>query len=91
MIARDPDQRHLYNRRLKMQMDEKARLQAAIAEGEVIGEARGEARGAIIGRIQLLQNLMAIPETPKATLKENPLPELAVIEASLQRQFENRG
>ncbi len=56
MIARDPHQRRLYDQRLKMQMDEAARLEAATlkAKHEVKHavkprEARGEARGARFG------------------------------------------
>jgi predicted transposase/invertase (TIGR01784 family) len=82
MIARDPHQRSLYNRRLKMEMDERARLEAAVAEGL--------AEGTIIGRIQLLQSLMGIAETPTEILREQPLTQLAELNTELQRQFQDR-
>jgi flagellar biosynthesis/type III secretory pathway protein FliH len=95
MIARDPHQRSLYNRRLKMEMDERARLQAALAEGLAAGEAKGlaagEAKGTVIGRIQLLQSLMGIAETPAENLREQTLTQLAELNNELQRQFQGRG
>ncbi len=95
MIARDPHQRSLYNRRLKMEMDERARLQAALAEGLAAGEAKGlaagEAKGTVIGRIQLLQSLMGIAETPAENLREQTLTQLAELNNELQRLFQGRG
>ncbi len=98
MIARDPQQRSLYNQRLKMQMDEKARLQAAIAEGEArgqaIGEARGEARGReqgqAMGRVRLLEQLLGLPESSPEVLEQQSLSELAATEADLQRRLRER-
>ena len=79
MIARDPQQRGLYNQRLKMQMYEKARLQAAMAEGE----ARGEGKGQIIGRIRLLQQLNEETETAAELLTERTLESLSALESEL--------
>jgi len=45
MIAKNPDDRRLYNERLKMERDERARALQARQEG------------AMIGRVQILQEL----------------------------------
>jgi len=87
MIARDPYQRRLYEQRLKIQMDEDARLQAAASEGEARGERRGEA----IGRVRLLQQLIGLPVATSESLKEQSLAELASLESDLQRQLRERG
>ena len=87
MIARDPYQRRLYEQRLKIQMDEEARLQAATAEGEARGEARGEA----IGRVRLLQQLVGQTVSTPELLRERTLTELASLETELQKQLRERG
>ena len=69
MITRDPNQRSRYNQRLKMQMDETARLQAAVAEAEAWGRAQGQA----IGRVQLLQQLLEMQAPSLESLEEQSL------------------
>lgn len=87
MIARDPHQRRLYDQRLKMQMDEAARLQAATAEGE----ARGRAQGQAIGRVQLLQQLLGLQAPSPSELERKSLGDLSALEADLQRRLRERG
>lgn len=83
MISRTPEDRALYEARLKLQRDEQSRLEAA--------EARGEARGVLIGKIQTLQNVLNEPEQSSdelTTLSEENLNSLL---ASLQTRLRSRG
>ena len=82
MIARTPRQRQLYEARLKMQRDEQSRIEAA--------EERGEARGRLVGRVQLLQQLLGQPESREAELTSQPIDQLAALESDLQRQLRER-
>jgi predicted transposase/invertase (TIGR01784 family) len=56
-------------------------------EGRTKGFDEGVAKGEVIGRIRLLQRLLAQPETAAAELQRLPLPELQQREAALERQF----
>jgi predicted transposase/invertase (TIGR01784 family) len=87
MIAKDPQQRSLYEERLKMQMDEQARLQAARAEGRAEGRTEGEARG----RIRVLQQLLGLPEWTEEEFQGRSWEDLATMEAELQRRLRERG
>ena len=78
MIARNPDEKRFYEARLKMQRDERARLEAA--------EARGEA----IGRVRVLQSLAGVTESTIEVLRMRPLEELAAMEVALKRQLRER-
>ncbi len=91
MIARDPHQRRLYDQRLKMQMDEAARLEAATAEGEARGVARGRALGQAIGRVQLLQQLLGLQIASPCELEVKSLDDLTTMEAELQQRLRERG
>ena len=91
MIARDPNQRRLYEDRVKFEMDERARLQTAEAKGKAEGLAEGRAEGAVSGRIQLLQELVGQVVSSASELSAKSLAELTEIEAKLQRQLRERG
>lgn len=82
MIARTPDERRFYEARLKMQLDEQARLEFALEQGEL--------RGRAVGRIQLLQQLLNIPELASEALRTRSLDALAALERDLQQQLRNR-
>ncbi len=87
MIARNPQERELYEARLKLQRDEQSRIDAA----EERGEARGEARGNAHGRIQLLQQLLGQTESKHEELRSLSLDALASMERGLQDQLRNGG
>jgi predicted transposase/invertase (TIGR01784 family) len=87
MIARSPRERELYEARLKMQRDEQSRIEAA----EERGEARGRSEGRLIGRVQLLQTLLGLPESSDADLAIRTIDQLAQLESDLQRQLRERG
>ena len=95
MISKTPEQRYLYDARLKFQLDEAARLELAreegIREGEAKGRVEGRREGELLGQIKLLQMLLGIAEpTPDevSSYDEGQLSELA---EHLQRQLRGRG
>jgi len=97
MIQKTPEQRRQYEDRLRAERDEKARLQAAIEEGEARGEARGKAEGKAEGKseekastIRLLQGLLMQELASIADLQAQSLEELDRRIADLQLQLRNR-
>ncbi|PAY19375.1 hypothetical protein CKO51_10870 [Rhodopirellula sp. SM50] len=78
MIARNPEEKRFYESRLKMQRDEKARLEAA--------EERGEA----IGRVRVLQSLAGVAESTIEDLRMRSSEELAAMEVALKHQLRER-
>lgn len=90
MISQTPEQRLLYNSRLKFQRDEAARLQKAREDGIPEGEARGEARGEKHGRIRILQEMLELhPFTQEEFSGFDDL-QLAELEEQLRQQFRSR-
>jgi predicted transposase/invertase (TIGR01784 family) len=104
MIKRDPRWLSLYHRRLKLQMDERARIAYAEeearskglvegrAEGRVEGRAEGrtegEARGEQIGLIHGFQRILALAETPRDELAKLSLDSLSAMARELEQQYE---
>ena len=78
MIARNPDERRLYNERLKLERDERARNLQAREEGE------------LIGRVKLLQSLNdGTPATTEELLRLGT-EQLMVLERELQQRLRER-
>jgi predicted transposase/invertase (TIGR01784 family) len=93
MIQKTPEQRRQYEDRLRAERDEKARLQAAIEEGEARGEARGEVRGKVeekANTIRLLQGLLMQELASIADLQARSLEDLDSRIGDLQLQLRNR-
>ncbi len=97
MIQKTPEQRRQYEDRLRAERDEKARLQAAIEEGEARGEARGKEEGKAEGKseekantIHLLQGLLMQELASISDLQSKTLEELDGHIADLQLQLRNR-
>jgi predicted transposase YdaD len=93
MIQKTPEQRRQYEDRLRAERDEKARLQAAIEEGEARGKAEGKAEGKSeekANTIRLLQGLLMLELASTADLQAQPLEELDRRIADLQLQLRNR-
>ena len=102
MIARSPQERDLYEARLKMQRDEEARLRYAKNQGIELGREKGRRegrsegreegiqRGNLAGRIQLLQELLGESVTEMEVLKNQEVVELTATVARLQRQLRDR-
>ncbi|MFN0054278.1 MAG: hypothetical protein ACKV0T_19045 [Planctomycetales bacterium] len=86
MIASSPQDRQLYNARLKMERDAAAKLQFAKEEGLDEGLAKGEC----IGQIRLLQRLLGQPELPTSELATLTLDQLSKQATQLQAQLAAR-
>lgn len=82
MVAKDPDERRLFNERLKMERDERARNLQARAEGREEGE--------LVGRVKLLQSLNG--DTPGTTEELLALggERLLAMERDLQQRLRER-
>ena len=78
MISQTPEQRLLYNARLKFQRDEESRLL----------EARQE--GAIVGRIHLLQELLGLRQWTMDEFAGCDASQLAELEDQLKQQLRTR-
>jgi flagellar biosynthesis/type III secretory pathway protein FliH len=94
MISQTPEQRLLYNARLKFQRDEESRLRHARQEGESRGRQEGwqegEARGLQIGRIPLLQEMLGQPPSTVEELAGCSHAQLNDMAEQLQRQLHSR-
>lgn len=99
MISLDPAEQRLYEDRLKVQRDERARLAGARREGEERGEARGEARGKalglrrgiLLGQIDLLQRMLGLTPPKPDELLDASEEELSRTVEALQIQLAQRG
>ncbi len=93
MIQKTPEQRRQYEDRLRAERDEKARLQAAIEEGEARGKVEGKAEGKSeekANTIRLLQGLLMQELASIEDLKTQSLEELDSRIGDLQLQLRNR-
>lgn len=90
MISKSPQERMLYNARMKMQRDEASRLLYAEREGVAKGEAKGRAIGEQIGAVRLLQQLLGLPETTEDVLSEMSSDSRDAIIADLKSQLKER-
>ena len=86
MISRSPEDRQFYEARLKFLHDEEARLIAARAEGK----AEGLEAGALVGKIQLLQQLLGDQEQATAELLELGEDALSSMLETLQQRLRSR-
>lgn len=89
MISQTPEQRRLYDARLKWELDENTRIQAAIEEGE----ARGKIQGKIENAVQVIRSLQSIlqqPISPEAELQSLELEELDRRVTDLQDKIRSR-
>lgn len=87
MISKSPEDRQFYEARMKFLQDEQARLIAAREEGR----EEGAAQGTLVGKIQMLQEIVGetVVSTPEL-LKRNA-EELCKLLAELQEQLRTRG
>ena len=98
MISKTPQERMLYNARIKFQRDEASKLLYAqregiaigIAEGKAIGKAEGKAEGEQIGAIHLLQRLLSLPATAEEQLSQMTIDSRDAIVADLTEQLRKR-
>ncbi len=90
MIARNPEEKRLYEARLKFQRDEQARLEYAIEEGEIKGKIKGKIEGKIEGKITAFQEILELPLSKPEELAAMTPEELASLTSELQQLIRNR-
>ena len=86
MISQTPDQRWLYNARLKAQLDDAARMEYACD----VGREKGIKRGELLGRIKLCRELLNVPELTPEELTGLDLCQLNEQVEQLQQQLRTR-
>ena len=86
-IAAKSEDRIMYDHREKAQRDYQWAIQGAREEGR----EEGLERGAVVGRIQLLQQLLGEEESSLEDLRELPTKELATKLTDLQQRLRSRG
>lgn len=87
MISKTPEERMLYNARLKFQMDEAARLEQAQASGEATGRREGLERGVLIGRIRTLQEILGVDHPSAEELADFDIARLSKLAGELHSRF----
>jgi len=98
MIAQSPQEREMYEARLKFERDQNWRIKAAKDEGRAEGRAEGHAegraegieRGEYAGQIRLLQRLLGTPESTSSELADLDVAELSRLATQLQAQLRAR-
>ncbi len=102
MIAKSPQEREIYEARLKFERDQTWRIKAAKdegraegrdegrAEGRDEGRAEGIERGEYSGQIRLLQRLLGIPESTLSELENLDVVQLSSLSNQLQTQLRDR-
>ena len=90
MISQTPEQRLLYDARLKFQRDAEWRLEEARKAARQLGLQEGEARGLQRGRIVVLQELLGLrPSTAEELAGYNDA-QLHDMAEQLQQQLRSR-
>ena len=91
MISQTPEQRLLYDARLKFQRDEESRMQEALKRGIQEGRQEGRQEGVIVGRILLLQELLGVRPWAMDEFAGCNASQLAELEVQLKQQLRSRG
>ncbi len=98
-IATRTEDRMMYDQREKAQRDyqwaiESARregLETGLEKGREEGIEKGREEGVLIGKIQVLEQLLDEPPTPTAHLSQRSVAELDTLLAQLQQRLRDRG
>ena len=93
MIARNPEERQLYDDRLKAERDEWARTEQAKLEGRAEGRVEGRVEGRIEGQARLVAVLQGLVGDPVQTTEElagRGWDELRQLESELQQRLRDR-
>lgn len=90
MISKSPEDLQYYEDRLKFLRDEQGKLLAAREEGREEGEQIGLARGTLVGKVQLLQELLGDLPTTANELQSLSVDTLATRFAELQQRLRDR-
>ena len=89
VVAKTPDQKRLYEARLKFQRDEAARARASENAREE-GREEGIGIGELFGRIKTLQGLVGATESTREELSECSEEQLKTLLEKLRDQLRNR-
>jgi flagellar biosynthesis/type III secretory pathway protein FliH len=89
-IAAKTEDRMMYDQRLKAQRDYQWGLDSARQEGREEGREEGMEKGEVVGKIQLLQELLGDESTATAGLRERTMDELSTILTNLQQRLRSR-
>ena len=94
MIARDPEQRRLYEDRLKMERDARANIDYALYEGRERGREEGreegERIGEIRGKVKVLRDLLQEMLPTDEELKQYSQQQLSDLEVDFRRRLRDR-
>ena len=87
MISKSPEDRQFYEARMKFLHDEQARLIAAREEGR----EEGAAQGTLVGKIQMLQEILGDTVVGAPELLQRSADQLSKLLAELQERLRSRG
>ncbi|MDA1232368.1 MAG: hypothetical protein O2856_16470 [Planctomycetota bacterium] len=90
MISQTPEQRLLYNARLKFQRDEESRLHEATQDALKRGIQEGREEGVIVGRVLVLQELLGLRQWTMDQFPGCNASQLADLEDDLKQQLRSR-
>ncbi len=99
MVSKNPEQKQLYDARLKFQRDEAARMESALEQGRAEGRdeglregiEKGIEKGELLGQIKLLQSLLNVSRPTRAELKKYSEVQLSELVEQLKLQLRTRG
>jgi predicted transposase/invertase (TIGR01784 family) len=95
VINETPEKMHEYNARLKLQLDEAARMEFALEKGlqkgREEGEKKGRQEGELIGQIMILQELLSVTEPTRDELTRFEMSRLTELAEQLRLQLRTRG
>ncbi len=87
MISQTPEQMMIYNARLKMQLDNEARLYHAREEGLKEGREEGREEGEQIGRIKAMREVLGLRPFTAAEFAGYDAAQLTSMADDLQQQL----
>ena len=90
MIKQTPEKMHEYSARMKLRLDEAARLDYAREEGIERGREEGIQIGKLLGEIRLLQTLLGIETPTSDELSRYDLPKLTALSRRLKKKLPDR-
>lgn len=89
MIARDPEQRSLYEARLKVERDARAKCDYAMQQGMHEGMQQGRLEGRAIGKVMVLRDLLQETSPTDDELLGYSMDRLTELEADFRRRLQD--
>jgi len=90
MIGKNPDERTFYNKRLKVELDARARYSQALEADRQEGRMEGLQEGELVGGIKLLQSLNGDTPATSEELLELGIDRLRELERELRERLRER-